>query len=315
MKFQSISASDDLTQNMVQEILKYSPLLASYIEFFKKPGTAVSVRSGGTKSGIVGASRALGSDYSAKTVAPTYKTALRKLLGDTVRIDVAYERMGYDLASEMTSQLTQRMRDYGTVFNYMLINGDSTTEGAKEFAGLKELCLDNQKTVAATNGFSLTLGNSDTAKKQQQGFLELLDEVIGKCQGINKVIIANAKIKARINAIAREYINVERNEFGVPIAFYNTIPIIDIGDYENVKDSYAPVIDFTETCGTSNDCTSLYVASFEEEQGVSFATCEGGFTVYPVQKNGNFLESTFELIADSVLIRGSSLSKLEGLKL
>lgn len=314
MKFTQIAAGDELTRKMAQEVVKKSPLLASHIEFFKKPGSAVTVRTGGNTSGIDGQTRALGSDYEKKTVAPTYATASRKMLGDTIRLDVAYERMGYDLSSEMTAQLTRRVREMAYAFHYALIKGDPTTK-ATEFAGLEQLITEKRTVTAGTNGMVLKLGNSDAAKAAQQGFLEKLDETVALCEGTNKVIITNAQVLARLNAIAREYLTIQRNEFGIPITYYNQVPLINIGDYQSAKDTYSPIIGFNETVGTSSDCASLYVASFEEEDGVSFATCDGGFMVYPVQKTGNFLECMYELIADSMLIRASALSKLSGLKL
>lgn len=314
MKFTQIAAGDELTRKMAQEVVKKSPLLANHIEFFKKPGSAVTVRTGGNTSGIDGQTRALGSDYEKKTVAPTYATASRKMLGDTIRLDVAYERMGYDLSSEMTAQLTRRVREMAYAFHYALIKGDPETK-ATEFAGLEKLITAKRTVTAATNGMALKLGNSDAAKAAQQGFLEKLDETIALCEGTNKVIITNAQILARLNAIAREYLDIQRNEFGVPITYYNKIPLINIGDYQSAKDTYSPIIGFDETVGTATECASVYVASFEEEDGVSFATCDGGFMVYPVQKTGNFLECMYELIADSMLIRASALSKLSGLKL
>lgn len=315
MKFQQICAGDQLTPQMATEVVKKSPLLAGYIEFFKKPGNAVNYRKGGTVGGIVGNTRALGDNYTGHDMAPDYGTASRKMLGDTVRLDVAYERMGYDLASEMNSQLTRRVRDLAYMFNYALIKGDPSTD-SKQFAGLEELVTSQRVVSMGINGAQITLGNSDTSKKAQQIFLEKLDETIALCEGTNKVVMANAQTLARINAIAREYLTIQRNEFGVPITLYNQVPLINMGDYQaDAVDSFKPIIGFDETCGTSVDCASLYVASFEEEDGVSFATCDGGFTVYPVQKVGNFYECMFELIADSALVRASALSKLEGIRL
>lgn len=316
MKFTEIAAGDELTRKMVQEVVKKSPLLAGYIEFFKKPGNSVTIRNGGTIDGVVGQTRALGSKYAEKTVAPTYTTAQRRILGDMIRIDVAYERMGYDLSSELSAQLTRRVRELGYMFNYMLIKGDPSVDGhTGEFTGLKKLVTTDRIVTAGTDGLKLALGNSDTNKTSQQKFLEKLDETVALCQGTNKVIIANAKVLSRLNAVAREYLTIQKNEFGVPITLYNHIPLIDAGDYLSAKDTYTPIIGFDETVGTATKCGSLYVASFEEEDGVSFATCNGGFTVYPVQKTGNWLECMFELICDSMLVRSSALSKLEGLKL
>lgn len=314
MKFTEITAADELSRKMAQEFISKSPILASYVQFFKKPGSAVTVRSGGVSDGIDGQTRALGADYAKKTVTPSYKTASRKMLGDTIRIDVAYERMGFDISSEMSSQLTRRVRESGYAFNYSLIKGDPETTPT-QFAGIEKLVSEKRIVTTSANGMPIVMGNSDSAKKSQQAFLEKLDEAVALCDGNNKVIVTNAQILARINAVAREYLTITKNEFGVPITHYNQTPLINIGDYQQDKETYAPIIGFDETVGTSTDCASLYVASFEEEDGLSFATCEGGFMVYPIQKNGNFYECTYELIADSVLVRASALSKLAGLRL
>lgn len=300
---------------MAVEVTKKSPLLAGYVEFFKKPGNAVTYRKGGVIGGIVGNTRALGENYTGHEVTPSYGTAGRKMLGDTIRLDVAHERFGYDLSSEMNAQLTRRVRDLAYMFNYALIKGDPSTN-SKQFAGLDQMVTSQRKVSMGTNGGQLTLGNSDTARKAQQGFLEKLDETIALCEGTNKVVLLNAWTLARLNAIAREYLTIQRNEFGIPITLYNQVPLINVGDYQaETVDSFKPIIGFDETVGTSTDCASLYVASFEEEDGVSFATCDGGFTVYPIQKVGNFYECMFELIADSALVRASALAKLEGIRL
>lgn len=314
MKFQEIAASDELTQLMVREVLSKSSLLANHIEFFKKPGAAVSVRTGGTTDGVDGQTRALNQDYSVKTVTPTYKTASRKMVGDKIQLDVALERMGFDLPSEMTAQLKRRCREMAYIFNYLIIKGDPATD-AKQFAGLEQMVTQVRTLISGVNGMPIIMGNSDSAKKSQQGFLEKLDETIALCEGTNKLVVANAQILARLNSIAREYLTITKDEFGRPITLYNGTPLLNVGDYQKSLDTYAPILGFDQTVGTSSDCTSLYVASFEEEDGVSFATCDGGFTVYPIQKEGNFQTCTYELIADSVLVRASALSRLSGLKL
>jgi hypothetical protein len=314
MKFSQLAAGDDLTRRMAQEAIKKSVLLADYVEFFKKPGSAVTVRSGGSATAIDGQTRALGADYGKNTVTPTYLTAGRKMLGDTVRIDMAFEKMGYDLSSEMNNQLTRRVREIGYLFNYALIKGDSATT-ATQFNGIAKLVTAARTITAAANGYALVYGNDNAAKKSQQELLAKIDEAVAMCEGTNKVIITNAKILSFLNMVARDQMIVQRNEFGIPVTFYNQIPLINIGDYQSALNAYSPIIGFDETVGTAENCASIYVASFEEEDGLSLASCDGGFTVYPVQKVGNFLECTYELIADTALIRPSALSKLAGLKL
>ncbi|MDR0510916.1 MAG: hypothetical protein LBH06_07480 [Rikenellaceae bacterium] len=314
MKFSQLAAGDDLTRRMAQEAIKKSVLLSDYVEFFKKPGSSVTVRSGSTATAIDGQSRALGSDYAKNTVTPSYLTAGRKMLGDTVRIDMAFEKMGYDLSSEMTSQLTRRIREFGYLFNYAIVKGNSASSPI-QFDGIAKLITAARTITAAENGYTLVYGNDNAAKKSQQELLSKIDEVVAMCEGTNRVIITNAKILSFLNTIARDQMIVQRNEFGIPVTFYNLIPLINIGDYQSAPNTYSPIINFDETVGTATNCASIYVVSFEEEDGLSLASCEGGFTVYPVQKVGNFLECTYELITDTSLIRPSALSKLAGIKM
>lgn len=313
MKFREICASNDLTTSMALEVIKKSPLLADYVEFFQKPGSAVTFRTDGAAS-AVGSTRALGAKYTGQEMAPKYGTASRKMLGDVVRLDVAYERMGFDIPSEMKAQLSVKMGNFGRKFNYALIKGDPDTT-ATEFAGLEQLVSSDRIVSMGTNGAIITLGNSDAAVKAQQGFLEKVNEAIGQCEGTNKVIITNAAVQARLTSVADRCISITRNEYGVPVTLFNLIPIINIGDYINAEARYKPILGLDETIGTSTDCTSLYVVSFEEQDGLSFATCQGGFTVYDMAKVDNFYECMFELIADSALVRASALSKLEGIRL
>jgi len=315
MKFTQIASSTALTSKVVPVILSKSVLLANYVEFFAKPGSAITFRKAGASDDIAAKTRVLGDEYAEATFTPNYDTASRKFIGGQVKIDVALEKMGFDLASEFESNLIRHMKDFPGIFHYMLINGDPDAD-VTQFAGLKLLCVDNRKVAAGVNGLELTQGNDNAAKKNQQIFLEKLDETIALCEGNNKVLIMNARTQARLNSIAREYLTITKNEFGVPITMYNQVPIINPGDYQSAKDTYTPIVGFTETKGTSeNKCASVYCASFEEEDGVSFATTQGGFTVYDLLRVDTWWKSTYELIVDSALIRPSALSKLEGLYL
>jgi len=312
MKFTQIAGSNDLTRKVIPIILSKSVLLANYIEFFSKPGSAISVRKAGKSNDIAGKTRVLGEEYADTKFEPDYSTASRKFLGGQVKLDVALERMGYDLPSEFEANLMRHMRDFPGLFHNLLINGNPTSD-AEQFAGLKVLATENRKVKMAENGMQILMGNDNNAKKSQQAFLEKLDEVIALCDGNNKVLLLNARTMARVNAIARDYLTISRNEFGVPITMYNQVPLINPGDYQLDKDTYAPIIGFNEVCGTTGNSASIYCASFEEEDGVSFATCEGGFMVYDLVRQDTWWKSTYELIADSVLVRPSALSKLDGI--
>jgi hypothetical protein len=315
MKFAQIAASNDLTKKALPEILKNSVLLADYIEFFMKPGSAVSFRKAGVSDKMSAQTRVLNQAYPETTFAPDYGTATRKFLGDQVKIDVALQNMGYDLGSEFESNLLRHMRDFPGLFHNMLVNGDPDTD-ATQFAGLKLLVTSSRVVKAAENGLELKRGNDNTAKTAQQVFLEKLDETIAMCEGNNKVLLMNASVRARLNAVAREYLQWTKNDFGSSIALYNGVALIDPGEFTTAVNTYSPIIGFDESCGTAVDkCAAVYCVSFEQEDGMSFATCKDGFKVYDQVKVDNFLKSTYELIADSALIRSNAISKLEGLYL
>lgn len=315
MKFSQIAANTALTAKAVPVILGKSPLLANYIEFFAKPGSAITFRTVGNSDDVASKTRVLGTPYGETKVTPNYDTAARKFIGGQVIIDIALEKMGYDLASEFENNLMRELKNFPGLFHNMLINGDPDTD-AKQFAGLKILATATQTIAAATNGLELTQGIDNAAKKNQQIFLEKLDEVMALCEGNNKVLIMNGRTKARLNSVAREYLTIVKNEFGVPITMYNQVPIIDPESYQLTKDTYGPIIDFKETQGTAADkCASVYCVSFGQEDDMSFATVEGGFTVYDLVRVDTWWKSTHELIVDSALVKPKALSRLTGLYL
>jgi hypothetical protein len=315
MKLSQIAASTGLTGKVVPVILSKSVLLANYVEFFKKPGSAITYRKAGASDDVAAKTRVLGTEYTEAKFTPQYDTVARKFIGGQVKIDVALEKMGYDLASEFESNLIRHMKDFPGIFHNMLINGDPDVD-AKQFAGLKKLVTVTRKVKAGDNGLELLQGNDNAAKKAQQIFLEKLDETIAMCEGNNKVLLMNARTQARLNSIARDYLTIQKNEFGVPITLYNQVAMINPGDYQSAVGTYNPIIAFDETVGTAADkCASVYCASFEEEDGITFATTEGGFCVYDITRVDTWLKATYELIIDSALIRPSALSKLEGLYL
>lgn len=313
MKFSQIAGSAQNTAIAVPIITSRSVLLNDYIEFFTKPGTAATIRTEGTSTDIAAKTRALEQGYDASVLRPQTKTVGRKFIGSEIQIDMAYEKMGYDVGSEFLNQLKRHMRDFPSIFHYLLIHGDPDTD-SKQFAGLNLLMPDKQKVVAANNGLALLYGSDNAAKKSQQTFLEKINLLIEQCNGTNKVLIMNSRIKAYFNTIAAGAIQQTVNSFGVPIDRYNQTPIHNLGDVQTAPKVYEPILKFAETVGTAEDCSSIYCVSFEEEDGMSFMTTEGGFEVYDMRRDANWIKSQYELIVDSSLLRENAIAKLEGLR-
>lgn len=313
MKFSQIAGSAQNTAIAVPIITSRSPLLNDWIEFFAKPGTAATVRTEGLSTDIVAKTRQLEQAYGASTVRPQTTTIGRKFMGGEIQIDMAYEKMGYDIGSEFLTQLKRHMIDFPTIFHYLLIKGNPDAD-AKQFAGLEILTPETQKIKAGTNGLELIYGSDNAAKKAQQTFLEKINLLIERCKGTSKVLIMNDRVKAYFNTVAQGAIQQTVNSFGVPIDRYNNTPMINLGDVQTAPRVYTPILQFDETVGTAENCSSIYCVNFAEEDGMSFMTTEGGFEVYDMRKVDNWVKAQYELIADSTLIRSNALAKLEGLR-
>ena len=313
MRFAQIAGSAQNTSIAVPIITSQSVLLNDYVEFFAKPGTAATIRTEGTSSDIAAKTRQLEGAYSASTVKPTTKTVGRRFIGGEIQIDMAYEKMGYDIGSEFLIQLKRHMKDFPSIFHYLMIHGDPETD-AKQFAGFNELVVAARTLKAGDNGLELVYGSDNTAKKSQQTFLEKLNLLIEQCQGTSKVLIMNSRIKAYFNTIAAGAIQQTVNSFGIPVDRYNSIPMINIGDVQTAPKVYESILKFDETVGTAAaKCSSIYCVSFGEEDGMSYMTTDGGFEVYDMRKDQNWIKAQYELIVDSSLLRENALAKLEGL--
>lgn len=303
MKLNQISAGDVNSRAVVQRMMENSSILP-YAEFFPIVGNADYVRKAATASG--GVFRALDADYAANQITPAFDTPTLKILGGKVQVDRAHERRGMDVATVRGLELMSFAENLGRQFQNFFINGDDTTP--EQFDGLKLTVPAGQKITAATNGFSVPLGNSDANKTAQQGFLEKLNTLLAKVTMGPQIIIMDGITLSRLTSIAREYIKYEINQFGNQIAFYNGIPVLDSGyDKDGTR-----VIPHTETCGTGTTCTSIYAVRFGERSNLSIATNKG---VEVIDKDlvGVHYEHHVELDLDLALLNNLAVARLEGI--
>lgn len=130
------------------------------------------------------------------------------------------------------------------------IKGDSLADPS-EFDGLQRRIVGSQKITNATNGGPLSLGK--------------LDEAIDACDamGGSKVILLNKSIRRKFTAANRNsaiggVLSDSIDEMGKMQKTYGEIPFVVL-DADNKNNQILP---FTEVCGTSTECTSIYVVSF-----------------------------------------------------
>lgn len=305
MKLNEISGKDTLTARVVAMLMTFAPIL-QFAEFYSMVGNADNLRKEATASG--GSFRALNSDFASNEVDPVFASVALKILGDKVSVDKAHERRGGDIASVRLSELDNFSKKLARQFQNYFVNADSAV--ANQFSGLKKIMPAGQKITPATNGIQVTLGNTDTAKKQQQVFIEYINQLIESVENGAQLLMMDTTTLSRLDSIAREFIKYDKTNFGTRIAFFNEIPII-LSGYDKAG---AKVIPHTETVGTSTDCTSIYALRFGEKSDLTFAT-NIGVQVDDLGLVGVHYTHNVDLDLDLALASDKAVARLEGVRI
>ena len=304
MKLQHISSSDSVTQSVVKKMIENSTALL-FAEFYSMFGNAEYARKVASASG--GQFRPLDADYPDNVTSPVFASPALKILGDHVQIDQAHERRGYDIGSVRASELLNFASNLGKQFQNYFFNGDSGTS-TEEFDGIKKLISANQIITAATNGHTVSNGNTDTAKAGQQKFIELIEQLIESIDGGAQALFMDGKTLSRLSSIAREFFTIHINEYGRPVRYFNDIPVLNAG-YDK---SGNRVIPHTEVCGTSNLTTSIYAIRFGEKSNVSIAT-NIGVDVKDLGLVANNYVHKVELDAAPIVLNEKAIARLKGI--
>lgn len=287
---------------VVQEMRKYAELL-NHIHFFTYFGGGGSFAKDADVN-AQGSFRAIGSDYGSKvTAAPSPASFTLKIFGKEVQTDRAYERQGIvpggaDIGTQVVRSLKGFARTLGRNLQYYLINGDSSVT-ATEFNGIKKVVsgMDATQTLTLTgdNGLQILAGTDNTAKTSQQKFVEFLRELIANVEGGPSFLLMNERLISRMATIARDNVSTTVNEFGMPIKYFDEIPLVP-GGYKYDGSFNMPL---SETKGTSTDCTTVYAVRSEEMAYWSLMTTPNGVWVSDPRETDNFIRTTVELQADS----------------
>ncbi len=304
MRIQEISGRDALSQQVIAAMISRSSVL-TVAEFYSIIGNADYNRKVSDASG--GKFRGLDTDFADNKITPKWATPALKILGDKVQVDRAHERRGQDVASVRSRDLLSFARDLGKTFQNYFFNGD-TGVSAEQFDGLKVQMPAAQKLTAATDGFQLTAGNSDSAVKSQQEYMELLDKLIEQVDGGAQAIFMDGVTIARTTNVARGHIEWTKNEFGVPVAFYNQVPILPSG-FDKAGNRVLPHNEVVGASGPS--CTSVYAVRFGEAADLSLST-NIGVEVKDLGLVGVHYTHSVELDLDLVVLNDKAMARLEG---
>jgi len=253
------TVSGDVVRSAVIQIYGESSEIMGAIPFGDIAGNAYKYNVEQTLPGI--AFRGLNEGFPESTGIINPRIETLAIAGGDVDVDKHIIRcMG---AGQRAAQTSMKIKALSHNMSDTIINGDSSVN-PKAFDGLKVRLTGSQviSNNAAADGGPLSLAKLDQAIAQTD---------------MPTHIIASKAVKLKLTAAARTpavtgYIVHEKNAMGVPVMFYNGLPILVADASSDLFASIASNEPYTG--GGTPDGQSLYVVSFMEGyvQGIQSST-------------------------------------------
>jgi hypothetical protein len=225
------------------ELVTNVSVFARILNFIPAPGVTFPYGEVASLGSI--AYRGINEDYPAGNYSVVNPKEERlAVFGGEVRTDHILIKAGLAMNTDARgNEIARRIRRAGLFFDNEVINGDGFTN-PKAIVGLKNRLSGNQLKSAGTNGGALTLALLNQA----------LDAVYGP--NVQKKIICNRVVRRKIKDL------VLAAAGGAAVADVNAaVPTYESAAIEEIDENGddTPILPFTETQGSSNVTTSLYV--------------------------------------------------------
>jgi hypothetical protein len=263
---------------LLTNILELKPFLR-FAEFKHDTSDYITIPDKDTHTGS--ARRAEGDNLQVDNQAPTPTARKLALYGREITIDDVRrqdanvvnspealrqftDRRLPGLASKLSDEVVADMFN-GTDADNQMLGFSTFVKDAAAGGQTAKLGFTAAEQAAMNEQISLQI-NTD---ENQKSFVEKLMKALAKVPGAN-AIICNQSLYARMTTIAKTFgaAGEKVDSFGIPAKTFDGKPIIPVEDTE---------ITMTESDGTNNDCTSLYIVRFAESLGTSFSTNSGFF--------------------------------------
>lgn len=231
------------------------------------PGTGGSTLTYGytmLKTPSTAAFRKLNQEYVSNEAKREKKTTELKIFGGEFSIDRVIANTSGSL-NEVQFQLNEKVKAARNLFHYAVINGDATAH-EDEFDGLDVLLTD--ASTEYKEAAHLDLSTSSAIDANYKWFLDCMDEFLSGLSDKPAALLANGKMIARIQGIARRcgYLTQSEDAFGRKISGYNGIPLLDMGMYYNGSSSVDVVPMYEETVSEVQytGLTDIYAVCLDE---------------------------------------------------
>lgn len=248
-------SQNDLQRGVIETFIIESAVM-DRIPFMEISGNAFAYNTEATLPGVE--FRAVNAAYSESTGTVNQATESLVILGGDADVDTFIVQTRGNLNDQRAVQTRLKVKAAVYKFQDAFINGDTAVD-ANSFDGLKKRLTGAQVIATAANGLPV-LGADDAAR---HAFLDKLDEAIAAVKN-PAAIYMNSMIKAKLRSSARRLTMYDqtRDSFGRLIESYNGLPLLDIGK----KADGSLILPQTETQGTSNVASSIYVVGFGQDE-------------------------------------------------
>lgn len=257
-------SSDQIKRGVVEIIIRESPI-AEQMPWATIEGNALKQE---VEANLPSVSfRQVNETYTQDFGTDTERFWGTTILGGEIYVDNYLVKVRGNVASLKARQFSKKARAAALTLDKYVIDGTGT---AKDFKGVNALVTDGFgfSNVAATNGTSLTLDMLEDAEDNLR-------------KGSPDAIWGNKFLRTKISRLARTsitgvaLIDVGNDMFGRRITTWNGIPYRVIGDDQ----TGSQILDFDETCGSSNVTSSLYFVKFGEDFVCGLLGAGGSFDV------------------------------------
>ena len=251
-----LNVQDDLQAGIIDEFAKSSFILNNipFADVVSPTGGGATLTYAYTRqiTQPTAAFRKVNAEYTPSEVQKQRYTTDLKVFGGSFEIDRIIAGMG-GIVDEVTWQANQKVKAASALFSDTIINGNTSTD-ADVFDGL-DVALTGSATEVNAGGTAIDLSTSDKVTANWQAFLDVLDEFLGELDGTPDALLVNAKMAAKLRAVARRasMYQITKDNWGRQVEMYGNIPFVDVGAKAGSND---PII------ATNSNETSIYAVRF-----------------------------------------------------
>lgn len=234
-----VGLADHVDQKVVDEFRRDSFIL-DRLDFDNSvsPGTGGSTLTYGylqLKTPSLAEGRKLNSEYQAGEAIKTQKTVNLKIFGGAFEVDRVLEKTA--ASSEISFQLTEKIKAVKNKFHYDFINGKSTAKGNAgtdntPFDGL-DVLVTGTNTEEKNAAAPFDMSSAAKIEENANEFMYALDTWLSKLSEKPDALLVNRKTATMLKTVAKMqgYYDRTKNDFGQKVEYYDEIAIVDMGEY------------------------------------------------------------------------------------